>query len=113
MWAVFRFMMYWYVLWSGVRAMLSVWRLPEGWSGPNFWVAPAGPGARHSIANVVAAAARRRIDIPPSLAWPRAALRRLSSPQSRGLQCFLGRAAGEAPPLASTLRLLQQFLRAR
>src|SRR5215813_6000942 len=99
MWATFRFMMYWYVLWSGVRAMLRVWRFPESWIGPNFCVAPAGRGESDSTTNVATAAATQRIDIPPP--WPGAVLRcGLSSPQRRGLQCCTGGAAGARTPAA-------------
>src|SRR5438093_10906781 len=61
-------MMYWNESWSGVRAMLADWRLPESWTGPNFWVAPAGHGAPDSITKIATAAVRQRIDISPSMA---------------------------------------------
>src|SRR5262245_46959673 len=46
--------------------MLRVWRLPESWIGPNFWVAPAGRGGESdSTTNVATATAAQRIDITP------------------------------------------------
>src|ERR1051326_3730046 len=128
MWAMFRFMMYWNESWSGVRAMFALWRLPESWTGPNFWVAPAG-GARDSTANVVTAAARRRIDIPPSMAWPCCVAGSLAR---RAVDCNVSRGerrgggprrsprghgslfpvwgGGAPPPLASRSRQLLQRL---
>src|SRR5439155_22346016 len=66
MWATFRFMMNWYVSWSGVRTMSIVWRLPESWIGPNFFLARAGGGTRQESTASVTATAERHIDIPPS-----------------------------------------------
>ncbi len=65
MWATFRFMMNWYVSWSGVRTMFIDWRLPESWIGPNFCVARAGGATRQESTASVTATAERRIDIPP------------------------------------------------
>src|SRR5437867_1474757 len=113
MWAVLRFMMYWNVPTSGVRAMLALRRLPESWIGPYFWVARAGRGVRQeSTASIVAASAWRRIDIPPSVAWPMCCvLRALASPQSRGLQSLRGGRREGVPPPATSLRRLQDLLR--
>src|SRR3989442_14011694 len=82
MWAVFRFMMYSYVLWSGVRTMFAVWRLPESWTGPNFWVARAARGASASRIAPRTASLARCSDIPTSLVV--------------GCRWFLGRRLGSA-----------------
>src|ERR1043166_7623012 len=68
MWAVFRFMMYWYVSTSGVRAMFADWRFPESWTGPNFCVAPTGHDARQTSVTVAKVTPARRIETPLAVA---------------------------------------------
>src|SRR5439155_23944028 len=99
MWATFRFMMNWYVSWSGVRTMSIVWRLPESWIGPNFCVARAGGGMRQeSTAIVATATAESRIDIPPSVVWPMCCVCRLQLIRRAADFNVAWRATGKRPP---------------
>src|SRR6266550_4340575 len=80
--AMLRFMMFSFVFLSGVRTMFAVWRLPESWTGPNFWVARAARGASASRIAPRTASVARCSDIPTSVVV--------------GRRCFLGRRLGSA-----------------
>src|SRR3989442_3347319 len=70
--------------------MFAVWRLPESWIGPNFWVARAARGARASRIAPRTASLARCSDIPTSpvvgCGWFLG--RRLGSAKTADLQCM-------------------------